>query len=252
VPTDEAADLLAARYREARHDPSRVVLEGFHALKHGLRFGGDVEQAVTCDRARAATLAERLAPDLLGWLRLRLEEVPADLFARLAPVPPATGVLAIARRPAVDVQALLGEGAEAPLVLLENPGDLGNLGAVVRVAAAAGARGVLTTGRHDPWHAAALRGSAGLHFAVPVARVEALPASPWPLVALHPEGERLGAAPLPAGAILAFGTERDGLSPGLLARAAQRVAIPMRTGVSSLNLATAVAVALYSWRLAQP
>jgi TrmH family RNA methyltransferase len=65
-------------------------------------------------------------------------------------------------------------------------------------------------------------------------------------VALHPEGERLGAAPLPRGAILAFGSERAGLSATLLARAEKRVAIPMREGVSSLNLATAVAVALYA------
>ncbi len=49
------------------------------------------------------------------------------------------------------------------------------------------------------------------------------------------------------GRVLAFGTERGGLSPALLARADRRVRIPMRPGVSSLNLATAVAVVLYSW-----
>jgi TrmH family RNA methyltransferase len=137
------------------------------------------------------------------------------------------------------------------LVLLESPGDLGNVGAVVRVAAAAGAAGVLATGRHDPWHPAALRGSAGLHFALPVLQVEALPPTPRPLVALHPEGEPLGRMPLPDDAVLAFGTERDGLSRELLARAKRKLAIPMASGVSSLNLATAVAVTLYAWRLAR-
>jgi tRNA G18 (ribose-2'-O)-methylase SpoU len=133
-------------------------------------------------------------------------------------------------------------------VLLENPGDLGNIGAVVRVAAAAGATGVITLGRHDPWHPAALRGEAGLHFALPVARTEALPAEAGPLVALHPEGDPLQPGAVPSQAILAFGTERDGLSSTLLARAAHRIAIPMQPGVSSLNLATAVAVTLYAWR----
>jgi TrmH family RNA methyltransferase len=86
-----------------------------------------------------------------------------------------------------------------------------------------------------------------------VARLGELPAAgPRPLVALHPEGERLDAAKIPDGAVLAFGAERDGLSPALLARAGRRVAIPMRAGVSSLNLATAVAVVLYAWRLARP
>jgi TrmH family RNA methyltransferase len=47
-------------------------------------------------------------------------------------------------------------------------------------------------------------------------------------------------------AVLAFGTERDGLSDELLAQADARVALPMRPGVSSLNLATAVSAVLYS------
>jgi TrmH family RNA methyltransferase len=128
-------------------------------------------------------------------------------------------------------------------VLLEDPRHLGNVGAVVRVAAAASAAAVLTTGARDPWEPAALRGSAGLHFALPVGRVDAPPRD-RPLVALDPEGGPL--ADLPADAVLAFGTERHGLSAALLERADARATIPMRPGVSSLNLATAVAVALYA------
>jgi TrmH family RNA methyltransferase len=230
-----------------------AVLEGFHALKHALRFGAAVELAATPDRAAALRLAGRLAPDVAGRLRGLLQELPSGTFASLAPVPPATGIVALARRPGTDVAGLLDGPLAAPLVLLENPGDLGNLGATVRVAAAAGAAGVLTTGRHDPWHPAALRGSAGLHFAVPVVRLAGLPpAAPRPLVAVHPEGEHLDGASIPDGAVLAFGAERDGLSQALLARTGRAVAIPMRAGVSSLNLATAVAVALYAWRLARP
>jgi TrmH family RNA methyltransferase len=129
-------------------------------------------------------------------------------------------------------------------VLLEDPRHLGNVGAVVRVAAAAGAVAVLTTGARDPWEPAALRGSAGLHYALPVGRVDPGALGDRPLVALDPAGEPR--APLPGDALVAFGTERHGLSDTLLARAAARVAIPMRPGVSSLNLATAVAVALYA------
>ncbi len=49
--------------------------------------------------------------------------------------------------------------------------------------------------------------------------------------------------------MLAFGTERQGLSPELLARADALLSIPMRPGVSSLNLATSVAAVLFAWRL---
>ena len=226
----EIEQLLAA----ARGDPGLVALEGFHALKHALRFGADVLAAATSDPDGLARLAAELAPDLA------LDGLVAPVApAALGPRPHPTGVVAVARRPRFDPGAL-GPG---PVVLLEDPRHLGNVGAVVRVAAAAGAGGVLTTGTRDPWAPAALRGAAGLHFALQVGRVAAPPTG-RPLVALDPGGEPLGA--LPAGALLAVGTERHGLSRELLARADARVAIPMRPGVSSLNLATAVAVALYA------
>jgi TrmH family RNA methyltransferase len=126
---------------------------------------------------------------------------------------------------------------------------MGNMGACVRVAAAADATAVLTTGSNDPWHPEALRGAAGLHFALPVARIDSVPDHGRPLVAIDPEGERLGEGELDRRAILAFGTERYGLSEELLDRADARLAIPMREGVSSLNLATAVAAVLFSSRL---
>jgi len=55
-------------------------------------------------------------------------------------------------------------------------------------------------------------------------------------------------AALPSRALLAFGGERCGLGPALLAAATLRIAIPMEPGVSSLNLATAVAVVLFEAR----
>ncbi len=124
------------------------------------------------------------------------------------------------------------------------------MGATVRVAAAAGAAGVVTTGRHDPWGPDALRGGAGLQFAVPVARAEQLDQWRGPLLAVHPEGDALAPGAIPDDAILAFGSERRGLSADLLGRADGRIAIPMEPGVSSLNLATSAAVVLYTWRLA--
>jgi tRNA G18 (ribose-2'-O)-methylase SpoU len=57
---------------------------------------------------------------------------------------------------------------------------------------------------------------------------------------------------MPSRAVLAFGTERRGISEGLLAHADHRVSIPMRPGVSSLNLATSVAAVLFAWRLTSP
>jgi TrmH family RNA methyltransferase len=243
--TVASASDLVARFRSARSDRTLVVLEGFHALKHALRFGAEVTVALTPHSEALARLAARLAPDVAGALAALVHEIDLPTFAALAPVAPATGVLALAVRPPVDAGALLARPGEAPLVLLEDPGDLGNIGAVVRVAAAAGAAGVLVTGRNDPWHPTAVRGGAGLQFALPVARIEPLGATARPLVAIDPGGMPLTPGSLPAGAVCLFGSERNGLGPILLQRAALRLALPMRAGVSSLNLATAVAAALY-------
>jgi RNA methyltransferase, TrmH family len=224
----------------ARRDPALVVLEGFHAVKHALRFGGEMLGAWTADPDELARLSARLAPDVA----IAADTVPA---AELAAVVPRAQVVAVARRPRQpSPDELLARPGPEPVVLLEDPRHLGNLGACVRVAAAAGAAGLLTTGRQNPWHPDALRGSAGLHFALPVVRSGEVRTGDRPLVALDPDGEPLGEAEVPARAVLAFGTERDGLSDALLARADARLALPMRPGVSSLNLATAVSGVLFS------
>ncbi len=229
------------------------MLEGFHPLKHAILFGATILETVTRDPEGLHGLTASLAPDLAGILGSGASEVPDAVFRQLSPVPPATGVIALARRPSLAPGSF---SPSAPLVLLENPRSHGNIGAAVRVAAAAGAAGVVTTGDHDPWHPSALVGSAGLHFALPVVWLQEFDVREFPpelagrsLVAVDPEGETLDRAAIPDGAILAFGTEREGLSPELLAAAHARIAIPMEPGVSSLNLATAVAVVLYTWRL---
>jgi RNA methyltransferase, TrmH family len=239
---------LPARFREARSDPGLVVLEGFHALKHALRFEAEVLEAVAVDSVRLRRMAADLAPDLAGVLGARVKQVGEGELAELVPRPPRTGVVAIARRPAIDVAAALADPRSSPLLLLEDPRSMGNLGACVRVAAAASVAGVFSTGRNDPWNPEAVRGAAGLQFALPVAAVESLPESDRPLVAIDPGGEELRPGELPARAVLAFGSERHGLSAALLDRADLRLGIPMRPGVSSLNLATSVAAVLFLQR----
>lgn len=251
------------RYRHARRDPELVVIEGFHALKHALRFGGRVLDVVTDDAGHLENLSCGLAADTWPLLAETgvLREVPPAVLAGLAPTPHPTRVIALAERPRLDPDAVLCDVVPATagvaerashIVVLDDPRHAGNIGAAVRVAAAAGAAGLFVTGDADPWHAAAVRGGAGLQFALPVARIEAIPPTPRTIVAIDPDGDELGrggdsaeASVIPPGSILVFGSERTGITQSLLERAVHRVRIPMRAGVSSLNLATAVAIMLY-------
>ena len=192
---------LIPRFGRARRDPALAVLEGFHPLKHALRFGANVLEVVTRDRTELERLTARLAPDIGARLATLAREVEPALFDQFAPLAPSTGVMSLAERPRVDLASVLAERRPAPVVLLEDPRDLGNMGACVRVGAAADVAGVLTTGSHDPWHPDALRGAAGLHYAVPVCRVErteALGDLERPLLAIDPDGEPLDPVELPA------------------------------------------------------
>ena len=243
---------LIPRFGRARRDESLAVLEGLHPLKHALRFGAQVLEVACRDEDELDRLAAELAPDVRERIAALARPVKAEVFEQLAPFASSTGVIGLARRPVHDLATVLADERPAPIVLLEDPRDLGNLGACVRVAAAAGAAGVLSTGTHDPWHADVLRGAAGLHFALPVMRleeIEQLDGRDRRLLAIDPAGDPLVPSELPPRALLAFGTERYGLSGGLSALADARLSIPMRGGVSSLNLATSVAAVLFAWRL---
>lgn len=225
------------------------MLAGVHAVKHALRFGAVLEQVVSADPEAALAVLRSVAP---------------DVAARLTPGPPGRpgpvgGQVVVEQVDPAEVTRLAGGRADlvglarrpgprpvrtAPAVLLDNPRHLGNLGAVIRVAAGFGARAVLSTGTVDPWHPTVVRAAAGLHFAVDVRRVTELPAA---VIAFDADGEDLRSVPIPDDAVLAFGSERHGLSVEVRARASATVAIPMQPDVSSYNLATSVAVALYAW-----
>jgi len=215
-----------ALLRRAQRDPALVLLEGMHALKHAVRFGAEVEVVASPEPDELARLLARVAPDLtLPVAPGAVEQGTwrALTGGRALPSP----CLAVARRPALDVDVMLARRAR--LLVLEDPRHPGNTGAVVRVAAAA-----------------------GLHFAVDVLHLADLTAlealldtSTRPLVALDPDGQAIGTADVPPDAALAIGSERHGLSERLRTRASLRVAIPMQDGVSSLNLATAAAVVAY-------
>ena len=238
-----------ALLRRAQRDPALVLLEGMHALKHAVRFGAQVEVIASPAPEELARLLARVAPDLSLPVAPGAVE-PGTWRAltggRALPSP----CLAVAVRPDVDVAAMLARPAR--LLVLEEPRNPGNTGAVVRVAAAAGLAGVVVIGELDPWHPTVVRAAAGLHFAVDVVHLADLTAfgaliagSTRSIVALDPDGAPIDTTDVPTDAAVVIGSERQGLSDALRERAALRVAIPMQDGVSSLNLATAAAVVAY-------
>lgn len=163
--------------------------------------------------------------------------------------------------PEPDLDGLLAElgdrDGDRLLVALDGVEDPRNLGAVARVAEAAGAGGLLVTRRRaPPLGAVASRASAGALEHLPVARVPNLSAA---LRTLQGRGFwSLGADPdaptslwaledrfLRGDLVVVLGAEGRGLRPGVAARLDHRVRIPLAGRVASLNVAAAAAVLLF-------
>jgi TrmH family RNA methyltransferase len=157
------------------------------------------------------------------------------------------GLLAIARRPERALSQLRPEGF---IVVSAGIQDPGNLGAVARVAEAAGCSAmVVLRGSCDPFGPKALRGSMGSLLRIPVYEAEGVAAvreRGFEIAALVPrDGVDFRAATYRPPLALLLGREGAGLDESALGRAAIRITVPMKGEIESMNVATAAALVLY-------
>ncbi|XLQ19998.1 MAG: TrmH family RNA methyltransferase [Candidatus Moraniibacteriota bacterium] len=220
-----------------------VVVEGVHAFKHAVRFGAEFVDVVTCDKEFVLNLMEKIASeDDVKNLENAVEVVDEKLFNEITSDSLRTKLTALVKKP----QDKRVEENKV-IVFLENPRDIDNVGAVMRVAAGAGAGAVCVSGEVNPWHLHAIRAGAGLQFALTVLQVESIDkiVTGRKIYSCDADGENMKKIKIDQNAILVFGTERDGISEELKNRSDEIISIPMQKGVSSLNLATSVSAVLY-------
>lgn len=226
-----------ARDRRAR---GRTLLDGPHLLRAALEAGLQPAGLAVAEGVVSPESSELLA----RLSEVPVLEMPASLFKALSPVQSPTGLLATLDipRPPVAKQNFV--------VLLESIQDPGNLGALLRVAAAAGVEAAyLSPGCTEAWSPKCLRGGQGAHFVLDIHEGADLPALAMSLpggvhaAALGGQSDLYG-LDLSGPVAFAFGNEGAGLSLELLA-ASRSFCIPMPGRVESLNVATAAAVCLF-------
>ncbi|HEX6083266.1 MAG TPA: RNA methyltransferase, partial [Thermoanaerobaculia bacterium] len=190
-----------------------------------------------------------------GWKPIvvvrREEDVSADVFDALSETRHSQGVLGLFERPHYDASSILGR-RDSVAVALDGVQDPGNVGTIVRLAAAFDASGVLLLpGCADPFGPKAIRSSVGAILSVPVAftTADALLAAGVPLFATAMSGAAI--EPPSSNAVLIFGNEGAGVSAELLAHATP-ISIPMSPRVESLNVASSAAILLYRSAAARP
>ena len=228
-----------ARESRLRRSEGRALIEGPHLL--------------------AAFLAQKLKPVAV----IATEAGAADpeisaLVARsgVAPVMVSEGAF----KAIADTETPQGVAAEIAIpavrregtwLFLEGVQDAGNVGAIVRSAAAFGAGAIiLDRACADPWSPKVLRAGMGGHFVLQVLQVDSLASAlesfPGRLVCtLARGGEPLRKADLAGKIGWIFGSEARGVSAEVQSRASLKVTIPLAWGTESLNVAAAAAVCLY-------
>ncbi|MEE8522323.1 MAG: RNA methyltransferase [Thermoanaerobaculia bacterium] len=245
-----------ARLKELRRllrcKGDRAVLEGPHLIAEALATGTELETVLVTPEFGLGAAARKLLPTLPQPPL----EVDPGLLDEVTDSDSPRGIVAVARLPR-------GAAAELPVtaggiyLYLESLQDPGNLGALARVAEAAGCEAIaLGPGSVHPNHPRALRASAGSLLRLPVA-VRTSPdeldvrlatvAPTW--IALTPHGGRdLYREDFPGTQVIALGSEGAGLSPALSERTDVAVTIPLQPGVESLNVTVAAAVVLFELR----
>jgi len=239
----EAARLVASS--RDRRKAGRCVLEGEHVVAtYAARYGAP-ETLIVTDEALARSEVRALTDRYAGLTLV----VPPGLFAEMATIPSGIGVIAVVATP--------DAGAPGPsdfCLLLDDVQDPGNVGSMLRSAAAAGATRVLLSKRCAfAWSPKVLRAGQGAHFCIAIHEDVDLPA--WAkayregggsvVATTAAGGTPLHEASLAGRAAVAVGNEGAGVSAPLIAQATQRVTIPMAGGVESLNAAAAAAVLLF-------
>jgi TrmH family RNA methyltransferase len=227
-------------YRKA----GELWIEGEH-LCGALRARGRVAaQALVSESAWSQPSLRELAQ----WAP-RVARVPDALFSTVSTLPSPSGLGFLVEAP--QAPALQ---AQAPTVIFDRVQDAGNVGSILRSAAALGFTQVLSlAGSAGLWSPKVLRAGMGAHFALDL--LEGLAASDLhalqvPMLAASAHASQsLHDAVLPFPCAWVFGHEGQGIDNALAARCGMALRIPQPGGEESLNVAAAAAICLYVTRV---
>ena len=239
--------------RKARERQGLFVAEGVRSveelLKSGLKIRGALVGPRLDETARGAELRASL-----GNRGVTVEAVDDKAFESAAETDAPQGVLAVGEVPDNRLDSLKGLPS-IRLLVLDAVQDPGNVGTILRTAAALGATATFSLpGTVDLWNAKVVRSAMGAHFHHPclTGTWDELDAfrhdQALAIWAADAAGDPVGAVQPPARLGLVVGNEGGGLSSLSRTRADRLVALPIASTVESLNVAVAAGILLYELR----
>jgi TrmH family RNA methyltransferase len=235
---------LSENARERRSE-GKTLLDGVHLIESYIATFGQPD-VIIIPEGKSSVEATGLIQQLEDVSTVMF---PTLMFAELTPVASATGILALVKIPQIPVP-------EQPTfaLMLEDIQDPGNIGSMLRTAAAAGVEvAYLSTSCTDAWSPKALRGGQGAQFVLPIVERADLTAELQNFngnsYATTMQGESLYDQDLSQPSAFVIGNEGAGLRKQTIAASTKSITIPMaetRTGsVESLNAGAATAICLF-------
>ena len=239
--------------RKAREKHSLFVAEGVRSVEELLRSGIKVRGALVAPQLMSAPRGQALRKSL-DDSGVEVSETSEKDFRSAAETESPQGIIAIGEIPALSLDTL-----EIPpvcrLLVLDGVQDPGNVGTILRTAAALGATATIALpGTVDLWNPKVIRSSMGAQFSHAALHADAdetlqfLERNKIDLWAADAGGTPLTRADAPPRLAVAFGNEGSGLSPQVRANAQRTVALAISTSVESLNVAVAAGIILYELR----
>ena len=236
------AEAIRLHRARRRVETGRTLLEGFHLLEEAVAAAAGLETVFICEEDDATQA-------LMAGLDADLLMVAQPIMAKLAGTKHPRGPVAIMTVP-VDQPIVSGS-----IIVSLGVGDPGNVGTLIRSAAAFGLGVLSGPGTADPWSPKVLRGGAGAHFRTPIERQDAV-SGDW----LRARGFTVVAAVVRGGesperlhgmerCALLIGDEGAGLPIDVIEQADLLITVPMPGRTESLN--AAVAGSLLAYELAK-
>ncbi|MDI6871981.1 MAG: RNA methyltransferase [Bacillota bacterium] len=244
--------IRALRTKRGRERQGRTIIEGVRLVEAALEAGARPEVALYTPRILRSERGNRLL-EALQRSGSRIHAVSEEVMAGASATETPQGILAVIPSPGVPLEQVVSP-ERLFLLAVDGVQDPGNLGTMLRTAAAAGATGALLgRGTVDAGNPKTVRAAMGATFLLPLAAEVDLPPVLLSLarrgvavIAGDPAGETpLFGAPVAPPVVVVVGGEANGLSPAVEAVVTQRLRIPMASGVESLNAAVAAALLLY-------
>jgi len=230
---------------KTRRTEQQTLLDGVHLIESYIALFGEPAMLIIPEgrsSVEATALMQQFDDDLIMM-------VPTLMFAEITPVATATGILAL-----VNIPQLPSPNQPNFVLMIEDIQDPGNLGSMIRTAAAVGVEVVyLSTGCTDAWSPKCLRGGQGAQFVLPIVEradlITTLQAFHGDSFATVMDGESIYRHDLSHATAIVIGNEGAGLRQQTVNACNHRLTVPMASrskgGVESLNAGAAAAIVLF-------